>query len=169
VRWHLVECLATAGVVDDAFIQAQLAHDATDNGKRHVEMARAAHPDGKDAAWEAITRFGEPADVTRMRMQGFMQPDQEEVLEPFRRRYFDQLGPAWDHDHEVGRRFAMAMYPLPHPETIRLTDDYLEADGVPAPIERVLVNGRTRAQRVLDARDGDAAPDQGGSTGGADV
>ena len=46
LRWHLVQCLAALGVVDEDDITAELARDDTAAGRLHATTARAARPDG---------------------------------------------------------------------------------------------------------------------------
>jgi aminopeptidase N len=86
-------------------------------------------------------------------MAGFQQPDQETLLQPYVEPYFDALGRMWsDRVPEVALSFAEAMYPasIATQELVDLTNARL--DGQPAPIRRLLVEGRDQVERVLRTR-----------------
>jgi aminopeptidase N len=95
-------------------------------------------------------------------MRGFQRPGQEEVLRSYVEPYFEQLAPMWaDRTLEMAVSFARNMYPghLIEQATIEATDRHLEAERVPGPIARTLVEGRDQLQRALraQARDREAA------------
>ncbi|MFN2589546.1 MAG: aminopeptidase N, partial [Actinomycetota bacterium] len=94
LRWHLVRSLAAAGAADDAAIEAEQGRDPTDLGRRHAAAARAARPDAtaKDEAWRTmIEDDSQPLAMVYELMEGFQQPGQEELLEPYSGRFFDAL------------------------------------------------------------------------------
>jgi len=57
LRWSLLQRMAATGRADDAAIDAQLAADPSDAGRRNAAACRAAIPDAahKEAAWQLLT------------------------------------------------------------------------------------------------------------------
>jgi aminopeptidase N len=161
LRWHLVLALAEAGHAEADEIQAELDRDPTDYGKRYAAQALASRPtpEAKAEAWESITTDSSLTQATlAAKMRGFQRPGQQEVLRPYVEPYFEQLSPMWnDRTLEVAVSFARGMYPghLIEQATIEATDRHLEADRVPGPIARTLVEGRDQLQRALRAQERD--------------
>ena len=160
LRWALVRSLAAAGVDDaPALIAAEAERDATDAGARHAAAARAAQPReaAKAEAWSALVDGDLPLAVMRAVMNGFRQPDQEPLLEPYTVAYFDALLPVWERrGPDVGMSFAESLYPVGD-GAVTTTDQWLShTDPVPAPIRRLLLEGRDQALRVARARACDA-------------
>ena len=92
------------------------------------------------------------------KMRGFQRPDQQDVLRDYVEPYFEQLAPMWaDRTLEVAVAFARNMYPghLIEQATVDATDRHLEADRLPGPIARTLVEGRDQLQRALRAQERD--------------
>jgi aminopeptidase N len=99
LRWHLVISLARAGAIGDDRIDAELARDDTDLGRRQASTARAAQPTSaaKAAAWQQLLEDSTLSHtVSRQLWAGFSQLDQEEVLAPYVDGYFDALDRVWD-------------------------------------------------------------------------
>jgi len=93
-------------------------------------------------------------------MTGFQQYGQEALLGPFGGRFFEALPNVWEtKDLPDALAFARRMYPhlVNGPETVERTDRYLAADSVPAPIRRLLLEGKDGVERALRARAFDAA------------
>ena len=160
LRWALVRSLAAAGVDDaPALIAAEEERDATDAGARHAAAARAAQPreEAKARAWSALVDGDLPLATMRAVMGGFRQPDQEPLLEPFTERYFAALLPVWERrGPDVGMSFTELLYPLGD-GAVTTTDDWLaRTDPVPAPVRRLLLEGRDQALRAARARACDA-------------
>ncbi len=163
LRWALVRSLATAGVPDaPAIIAAEAERDATDAGARHAAAARAAQPhEGPKAeAWSALVDGDLPLAVMRAVMGGFRQPDQEPLLQAWTAPYFDALLPIWERrGPDVGMSFTEMLYPVGD-GAVTMTDSFLaRTDPVPAPIRRLLLEGRDQALRVARARACDAGAD----------
>jgi aminopeptidase N len=162
LRWTLVRALAASGRAGEAEIAAELQRDATDAGKRRAAAARAARPteEAKAEAWRAIVEDTQiPLAMATDMMRGFAQYGQEELLKPYVARYFEALGPVWENrEFRFALVFGRQMYPhtIVSEETVAATDAYLEGD-VPAPIRRLLLEGRDGIQRALRARAVDAA------------
>ena len=93
-------------------------------------------------------------------MGGFQQFGQEELLEPYSGRYFEVLRDVWgSRDLPDALAFAERMYPrlIVASQTIDRTADYLQPEDVPAPIRRLLLEGKDGVARALRTRAIDAA------------
>ena len=165
LRWALVRSLAAAGVEDaPALIAAEEERDATDAGARHAGAARAAQPHEapKAEAWSALVDGDLPLAMMRAMMGGFRQPDQEPLLQRWTAAYFDALLPVWERrGPDVGMSFTEMLYPVGD-GAVTMTDEYLSRvaagtlPGIPAPIRRLLLEGRDQALRTARARASDA-------------
>ena len=160
LRWVLVRSLATAGVGDsEAIVAAEEERDATDAGARHAAAARAARPDptAKAEAWTALVEGDLPLATMRAVMGGFRQADQEPILQAWTAAYFDALLPIWERrGPDVGMSFTEMLYPVGD-GAVTMTDSYLaRAAPIPAPIHRLLLEGRDQALRAARARACDA-------------
>jgi aminopeptidase N len=162
LRWHLVTCLARAGAIDDAMIDAELERDPTDLGQRQAATARAAQPvpAAKEQAWRRLLDDHELSHtMSRQLWAGFVQLDQPEVLSPFTERYFDVLEDVWSSrslDWAIG--FSTAMFPHADAGTALLgrVDDVLGDRRLRRPLRRVLLEQRDILVRTLAARAIDA-------------
>ena len=98
LRWALLRRLAATGRAGDAEIDAELAMDPTDAGRRHAAAGRASMPDAehKAAAWQLITHSQElgPEGVMAV-ASGFGQPEHAELLTPYVDEYFEVLPEIW--------------------------------------------------------------------------
>ena len=163
LRWHLLLALAEGGHADADEIQAEFDRDPTDYGRRYSAQALASRPtaDAKAEAWDKITGDSTlPMATFQAVMRGFQRPGQQEVLRDYVDPYFRQLAPMWeDRTLEVAVAFARNMYPshLLELSVVEATDRHLDADRVPGPIARTLVEGRDQLQRALRAQECDRA------------
>jgi aminopeptidase N len=161
LRWHIVRSLAAAGRADEDLIAAEERRDPTDRGSRHGAAARAARPtaEAKDEAWRLVVENGQqPLALTEEVMLGFQQFDQEEVLAPYAEAFCDVLREVWQsRDVPDALAFARRLYPhvIVATETIDRTERYLDGDAVPAPLRRLLVEGKDGLARVLRTRAAD--------------
>jgi aminopeptidase N len=160
LRWSLLQRLVTVGLAGEPEIEAELAADATDAGARHAAACRAAIPtaEAKHAAWEEIVSGKLPNATFRATLSGFMSPDQEALLEPYVQRYFDAVGEAWrDWKPDMAQRFAANAYPsfAISQDTVAATDEYVARTRPPAPLRRLLIEGRDDLARALRCRDRD--------------
>jgi hypothetical protein len=90
---------------------------------------------------------------------GFHRADQEHLLEPYARRYFDDLLPVWEsHDIDEALTFAESMFPeeIVRPYVIELVEETL-AGELPGPVRRALLEAQDRTARLLRARAFDAS------------
>ncbi len=158
LRWALLRRLAVTGRVGDAEIDAELAADPTDAGRRHAAASRAAIPDAehKEAAWQLLTQSVELGHEGVMAVAGgFGQPEQARLLAPYVDAYFAVLPDIWENrgDH-IKRLLADGLFPYwaASPELLRLVDEFLAAEQRDAALVRVLVERRDIVERALRSR-----------------
>ena len=154
LRWRLLRRLVSRGAAQPADIAAELASDATDAGARHAATCRAAipAPEAKEAAWAEITG-GQLANATfRAMLAGFAYPDQDELLAPYFQRFFDVVADTWQNwTSDMAQHFAKFAYPswVVTRDAISAADDYIARTDPPAPLRRLLLEGRDDAARAL--------------------
>ena len=156
LRWSIVSSLAATGNADDSLIAAELERDPTDQGERHAASARAARPtsEAKAEAWERITQDAElTLAMIRALIGGFQIPYQEELLEPYAGKYFDELLGFWERrELDLGLAFVGGMYPDVYKQEVLERTDALLAGDVPTPVRRLLLEQKDDTQRVMRAR-----------------
>ncbi|WP_207127964.1 aminopeptidase N [Actinocatenispora comari] len=162
LRWHLLHSLVALGTYGAAEIDAELARDNTASGRRQASVARAALPDAASKAeiWTKITTDTSlPNWLQRAMLQGFWHSAQLELLTPYRDRYFaDVAGVSERFDGEVAQVFAIMGYPslLVDDATVAATDRWLTGEH-PAPLRRLVAEGKDGVERALRARACDTA------------
>ncbi|MBV9206407.1 MAG: aminopeptidase N [Actinobacteria bacterium] len=170
LRWALLERLVSRNTADspvrsgEAEIDAELARDPTDAGERHAATCRAAIPtaQAKRRAWQALVSGELTLATFRAVLAGFADPDQPELVEPYRDEYFAVVGDVWRNwSSAMAQDFARGAYtaaPISR-ETVGATDAYIAAADPPAALRRLLVEGRDDVLRALrcQARDREAA------------
>jgi aminopeptidase N len=163
VRWHAVAALARIGAFGADEIAAELTRDPTEEGRRFAATARAARPtpDAKEEAWSATADGAEVSlAMKRAFAAGFHRAGQEELLEPYVRRYFDELLNVWEsHDIDEGLMFVRAMYPreIVREDIVGLAEETL-AGELPGPVRRALREAQDGTARELKARRFDSSP-----------
>jgi aminopeptidase N len=162
LRWTLVHALVVGGRLGPADIEAELERDRTATGERSAALCRAAVPtaEAKAAAWERIVG-GELANhIARTTINGFQDPHHPELLEPYRAKYFEQVGriyQEWTFDQ--ASTFAVGCFPslLIEEETVRAAQDYLAAEERPQALRRLILEGADGVSRALRNRAKDAS------------
>jgi aminopeptidase N len=160
LRWTLLRGLVSRGMAGEAEIAAELARDASDVGERRAGACRAAVPSAsaKLAAWESLTSGSLPLPVFRAVLGGFTDPDQPELTEPYRERYFGMVGDAWrDWPAAMAHDFTSGMYaslPLTD-QTVAATDAYIASAEPHATLNRLLSEGRDDLLRALRCQERD--------------
>jgi len=141
-------------------IDAELARDATDAGERNAAACRAMIPSAqaKQQAWETMTEGKQGLATFRATLGGFADPDQPELIESYRPKYFEVLGTVWrDWSSAMAQDFVSGAYTVGaiSPETVEATDAYIDAEQPPAALRRLLTEGRDDVLRALrcQARD----------------
>jgi aminopeptidase N len=163
LRWEIVRALAAAGAADEPVIAAELDRDPTDAGRRNAAAARAARPAAaaKAAAWEAATGASAPSrPLLEALSDGFHQPGQEDLLEPYAERFFAELGDLLGRrDLESMLAFAGRMYPrlLVGDRVVAMAGAWLEANPDAGPVRRRLIERTDAIRRALRARAADQA------------
>ncbi|WP_018351320.1 aminopeptidase N [Longispora albida] len=161
-RWHLVQNLTAQGKAGQAEIDAQLATDPTATGKQEALLAQALIPtaEAKAAAWERITGEGDLTNMqARYLLLGFQHPSQVELTKPYVAAFFDKATPVWElRDGDIGQMYAVWGFPKLQvsEDTIAATDAWLAQDSHPAPLRRLIAEGRDDVLRAIKARAADA-------------
>ncbi len=162
MRWFLLQQLVGAGRMEEDAITAELGRDDTATGRRQAAVARAARPTSvaKELAWADILERTElPNAIIEATIGGFVQPDQVDLLRPYRDRYFATLPQVWDtRTTEIAQSITMGLYPmfLVDDETLAATDAFLAQDGLNSACRRLVVEGRDGIVRAMRARAADA-------------
>ncbi|HEY3957104.1 MAG TPA: aminopeptidase N [Streptosporangiaceae bacterium] len=97
LRWSLLLRLAAVGRAGEANIEAELAGDATDAGRRSAQACLAAMPDAghKEAAWELLTGGRLDAESVTAIGRGFRLPEHAGLIAPYTGRYFAAMETIW--------------------------------------------------------------------------
>ena len=164
LRWSLLWRLVSRGTSGTDEIDAELARDATDAGERHAAGCRAAIPtvEAKHQAWETLIAGELTIAMFRAMLAGFADPDQSQLVEPYREEYFEVVGDVWrDWSSAMAQDFASGIYAVApiSAETVEVTDAYIKAADPPAALRRLLTEGRDDVLRALrcQARDRQAS------------
>ena len=161
IRWETVAALARIGAGSDEMIAAELKRDPTEEGRRAAATARAARPavEAKEEAWSAVSNGDEVSlAMKRAFAAGFHRADQEELLEPFVRRYFDELLHVWEtHTIDEALMFVRSMYPatVVSEEVVKQVDGMLARKDLPGPVRRALLEAQDDTARQLKTRAAD--------------
>jgi len=171
LRWALLGRLVSRGFpgFGQMEIDAELARDATDAGERHAATCRAAVPtaQAKQAAWDTLVAGELPLATFRAVLTGFADPDQPELVNPYREKYFAAVGDVWrTWSSAMAQDFTSGAYTVGalSAETVRITDEYIAATDPPAALRRLLLEGRDDVLRALrcQAKDAQARDRQDG-------
>ncbi|MBB4920246.1 aminopeptidase N [Streptosporangium saharense] len=162
LRWTLVQALVSAGVLGEEDVAQELLRDATATGERSAALARAAipTPEGKAAAWAAITEGRLSGALLRSTLMGFMDPRHPDLLAPYAERYFDEVGDIWKSwTSDSAQNFANGCYPVLaiSPETVARTQDLISESQPPQALRRLLLEGADGISRALRAQAKDAS------------
>ncbi|MEE1649314.1 aminopeptidase N [Brachybacterium sp. J144] len=161
LRWKLVIAFAALGGLDEAGIDAVLATDDTQSGRKSALTARAARPtaEAKAEAWRTTMEQDELANesVTAV-VLGFRRVADESLVAPYRRRYFAALRQIWaERSNEIANRLAQGYFPSEFGGQTVLddADSWLEEnEDAPFGLRRIVVEGRdtvARQERVRAA------------------
>ncbi|MGH3278903.1 MAG: aminopeptidase N [Trebonia sp.] len=165
LRWALLRRLVSRGVRGEEAIDAELCRDATDAGERQAAGCRAAIPTltAKRETWEALTAGKLTIAMFRATMIGFADPDQPDLVHPYRPEYFAALGEVWrDWSSAMAQDFVEYGHQIGAVDssTIEATDAYLASSPEPpAALRRLLTEGRDEVARAVrnQSRDREAA------------
>jgi aminopeptidase N len=165
LRWSLLRRLVSRGVHGEEAIDAELSRDATDAGERHAAACRAAIPTltAKRETWETLTEGKLTIAMFRATIGAFVDPDQPELVQPYRPEYFAAIAGVWrDWSSAMAQDFVEYGYSVGAVDssTIEATDAYLASKPEsPAALRRLLIEGRDEVARALrnQARDRERA------------
>jgi aminopeptidase N len=168
LRWALLWRLVSRGGGPRNFglaeIDAELARDSTDAGERHAATCRAAirSADAKRETWRLITGGQQTIAMLRATLAGFADPDQPELVQPYRENFFAVVSDVWrEWSSAMAQDFVSDVYTVCalSPETVEATDAYLADAEPPAALRRLLNEGRDDVLRALrcQARDRQSA------------
>lgn len=162
LRWSLVHALVSAGQLAEAAIDAELERDPTATGERSAAQCRAAVPtaEAKAAAWERIVGGKLANHIARTTIGGFQDARHPELLEPFREKYFAEVGRIYrDWTFDQASTFAVGCFPslLIEPATVQAAQDFLTTAQPPQALRRLILEGADGVSRALRNREKDAA------------
>jgi aminopeptidase N len=157
LRWHLVECLAALGRLDDAAVDAELGRDDTAAGRLHALTARAALPTAaaKQHAWEQVTGHAALSNAeTDAVASGFWRSGQDDLLRPWVERYVDELPALWGaRTPQVAGTLAQRLFPSTLVEQdVHDRTAVLEGGHHPPGLRRYVAEQRDDLRRALAAR-----------------
>jgi len=167
LRWSLVQGLAAGGYVDGSGIatpeiDAEVQRDPTSAGARQGARARALRPqlESKEQAWQqAVHDDALSHTLGRAIISGFGHPAQAQLLEPYVRRYFDEVADVWARrSSEVAQTVVVGLFPAwsVRQSTVDAADAFLGEEHPPA-LRRLVLEGRAGLVRSLAAREFDAS------------
>jgi len=158
LRWSLLQRLAATGRAGDAEIDAELARDDTDAGRRKAAVGRALIPDAehKAAAWHQVaesTDLGLEESV--MVARAFNAAEHAELLAPYAEKYFEQLPDIWAARADLLRvMLGRELFPYTSASRRLLdrVDAFLAGSGQDPSLSRVVVEGRDIVEKALRSR-----------------
>jgi aminopeptidase N len=187
LRWLIVGQLSEEGKADVALIQATMASDPSDIGRRRGTACLAGRPTAaaKEEAWRRVADASAPMPATwkgatdgelsvasmAAILRGFhvgsvgvggmmAHGPRPELLRPFVQRYLDALPAVWAHRTiDEAEAFTECLYPshLVDDQVVAAIDLALESGELPGPAVRILREGRDGTLRAQRAREVDRA------------
>ncbi len=158
LRWGILQTLVAGGAIDGEAIERELDRDRTASGERQAALARALVPtaEAKAETWRRLVEDHQLANwLQRALLQGFQHSTQIELTRPYVAAYFAALMPVWEHrDSEPAQEFVEMGYPLfqVSDDTVTATEAWLAEAGHPAPLRRLVAEGKDGVERALKAR-----------------
>ncbi|WP_412543296.1 aminopeptidase N [Longispora sp. K20-0274] len=156
--WRIRYRLAILGDLTPEELAGAFAADP--GAQVHEARCRAAFPtaEAKRAAWDAITGDGELSNYAVWALaEGFWQPEQLDLTEPYVERFFTELPAAATlRGDQVLDILIKHLYPryAARPATVALAEALLARDDVPAPLRRKVVDLTDDLRRAVAAREG---------------
>jgi aminopeptidase N len=160
-RWALLSGLVAIGEAGPDDIDAEAARDATATGARRAATARALLPtkESKAGTWRRAFHDDEiPNAVHEATLLGFWHPAQRELTADYVDRYFEDIRPLWDRrPGEIAKNAVQYLFPpVVEPRTVAAADAWLADTDHPAPLRRLVSEGRDGSARALRCRECDA-------------
>jgi aminopeptidase N len=156
LRSQILATLSASGLASDDDIDAAAAADPVAGGPQRATF-RALRPDpaAKEAAWAAALAGGQSRRMTQAHARGIWAPGQEDLMAPYRERYFAEALPALRRlEASTAGLLARLLFPatLAGAATIAATDAALGRDGLGEPLRAALLEQRAILQQILAAR-----------------
>jgi aminopeptidase N len=156
VRRKALATLAAHGQATDQDLDTLVADDPV-GGEAERATCRALRPDraAKQAAWTAALSPDLFPRLARAHAQGIWAPGQDDVVAPFRERFFAEALPALaGREHRAAEQLARLLYPatMADARTVAATDEALDAAGLPDSLRQVLAEQRAILRQVIAAR-----------------
>jgi aminopeptidase N len=160
-RWAFLHGLVAIGAAGDEEIDAEAARDATATGVRRAATARALRPtkESKEEAWQRAFHDDDvPNAVHEALLLGFWHSAQRDLTAGYVERYFEEIGPLWARrPGEIAKNAVQYLFPpVVEPRTLVASDAWLTDAEQPAPLRRLVFEGRDGIARALRARERDA-------------
>jgi aminopeptidase N len=158
LRWAFLRRLAATGRAGDAEIDALLASDRTDAGRRSALVARASIPDAehKAVAWQQVAESAELGlEESALVARAFNMAEHAELVAPFAQRYFERLPAIWASREDplrvvLGRE--LFPYPAAGAELLERIEAFLAQPDLDPALGRVVIEGRDVVQKALRSR-----------------
>jgi aminopeptidase N len=158
LRWAALTRLAQLGALTPAEIDDEAARDQSSHGAVHAARCRAARPDpaAKSAAWAVLVGdAGRPNYELYATAEGFWEPDQRALTDPYVERYATEIGAtATLRSGFVVDRLAALTYPwcAVDPATLAATDRLLADPDLDAGIRRSVIDAGDDLRRAVAVR-----------------
>ena len=162
LRWALLIALAAGGRAGAARIAAELARDATDDGRRNAATATAATPtaEAKAAAWSALVETDTlPNAIQAAVIAGCIRVHDPVLLAPYVDPYFAALEGIWaSRTPTTARRLTVGLFPFQLADQAildRVDRTIAELPTERGALRRLLIEQRDRMARAIRAQDRD--------------
>ncbi|NED96200.1 aminopeptidase N [Phytoactinopolyspora alkaliphila] len=158
LRWHFLQRLVIIGEAGENDIAAELEQDNTATGQRHATYAHAAIPseDAKLNAWLAAVESDElPNALLTATVQGFHQPEQRTLIQPYIGQYLDSIPRIWaERTNDSAQTIIQGLFPrvLADAPTAARVREWLETAEIPDAARRLVVEGLADLERALRAQ-----------------
>jgi aminopeptidase N len=162
LRWAVVQSLVARGALGPDEIEAELDTDRTASGERQAALARALvpTPEAKAETWRRLVVDHQlPNWLQRAMLSGFQHPAHLELTRPYVVPYFAAVAEIWAAlDSEPAQDFVELAYPAYQvsQDVVDASDAWLAEPDHPAPLRRLVAEGRDGVVRALRARAKDA-------------
>ena len=163
LRWTLLQALVAAGAAGPTEIDAELDRDRTASGEREAALAGALvrTAESKAEVWRRLTADEKlPNWLHRSLLQGFQHSTHMDLTAAYGPKFFDVVAEIWaTRDSEPAQEFVFFAYPAHHvgQATVDATDAWLAVEGHPAPLRRLVAEGKDGVVRAMAARAKDAS------------
>ncbi len=164
LRWSLVIALASLGGIDADGIDAVLAKDDTQSGRKSALTAHAALPtaEAKAQAWHrTVEEDALPNESLTAVIQGFARVADPSLIADYQALYFEKLRRIWDsRSNEIANRLVQGYFPAAHADrsVLERADDWLEGnEDAPFGLRRPIIEGRDSVARQLRVQAADVS------------